>query len=301
MNPKTEAPPRDWRVPGALILVQVLFASLSVAGKLVLADLPPRALVAARVTVAALIFIAIRAIVGAPKRMPARDLAVTVVHAFFGIIANQLLFVEGLAHTTAINAIVVQSLIPVFTVAVAVVLKHEKPTLSKTVGLAIALCGVALLVGLDRVEGGHTLGNVLVTLNALSFSIYLVISRGIFERYGTVEVMTWTFIFGAVGVLPFGVLPFIENAHRVSLIGGWALTWIVIGPTVGTYFLNGWALRRAPASLVAVFIYVQPVIGALLAAAILGEIPGKSTVSGALLIALGITVVTRRLLQFRSV
>ena len=72
-------------------------------------------------------------------------------------------------------------------------------------------------------------------------------------------------------------------------------------PTVGTYFLNMFALRRVPASLVAIYIYVQPVIGALMAAAMLGERPSPSTYAGGALIGAGIWLVTREARRARAV
>ena len=53
---------------------------------------------------------------------------------------------------------------------------------------------------------------------------------------------------------------------------------------MGTYFLNLFALKRVPASLVAIYIYVQPIVGALMAAAALGERPSLSTFVGGALI-----------------
>jgi drug/metabolite transporter (DMT)-like permease len=44
------------------------------------------------------------------------------------------------------------------------------------------------------------------------------------------------------------------------------LAYAVIFPTVVAYFLNLWALKRAPASLVAIYVLAQPLIAAALAA-----------------------------------
>ena len=71
-------------------------------------------------------------------------------------------------------------------------------------------------------------------------------------------------------------------------------------PTVGTYFLNMFALQKVPASLVAIYIYVQPVIGALMAAAALGERPSASTFVGGALIGAGIWLVTREARRARA-
>jgi drug/metabolite transporter (DMT)-like permease len=278
----------------ALIAVQVMFASLGVAGKLVLRELPPFGLIAFRTPVAALLLLAVSAF-SPRERVAPRDLASIFVYALFGIIANQLLFIEGLQRTTATNAVVIGATIPVFTVGVAVALRREQATRAKMIGLLVAFLGAMAIVGAGRFEaGGSRLsGNLLIVANSLCFSIYLVISRGVLERYRTLTVITWTMLFGALGVLPFGAVDLYTHARLLSPTSWTCLVWIVLFPSVGTYFLNAYALKRAPSSLVAIYIYVQPVLGALLAAAMLGERPLLFTAIGGALIAGGITLVNR--------
>ncbi len=284
--------PRQPSVHLALAAVQIMFASLSVAGKLVLVEMPPRGLVAIRVTLATAIFFTVRAFSGQLESVAPKDLARLALYSFFGIVANQLLFVEGLQRSTAINAVVIQAVIPVFTVGVAVVLRREKATWARILGLALGLGGALYIVsGRGKFEAAYGVGNLLLLSNALCFATYLVISRPILARYRTVTVVSWTFLFGSIGVLPFGASA--AWTHADMSANAWAaLCWIVVFPTVGTYFLNAFALKRAPSSLVAVYVYLQPVMGGLMAASVLGERPAPTTLIGGLLIAAGIAVVT---------
>jgi drug/metabolite transporter (DMT)-like permease len=72
------------------------------------------------------------------------------------------------------------------------------------------------------------------------------------------------------------------------------LAYIVLIPTIGAYYLNAWALARVSPSTVAVYIYLQPVIGFLLAVLFLGEpFTFKSIVAGILIFA-GVFLVTRK-------
>lgn len=286
------------RVHLALIAVQAMFASLSIAGKLALQDMAPRALIAVRAPAAALILFGLRALIGPVERVPPRDLVVLAVLALFGIIINQILFVEGLARTTATNAIVLNATIPVFTTGVAIALRREQATLLRLIGLGVAFAGALVVAsggagGRFSLDATHLTGSALLLANSLSFAIYLVLSRPILQRYKTITVISWVMTFGALGVLPFGAHLFVAAAPHVTQTGWLAVLWIVVFPTVGTYFLNAYALRRAPASLVAIYIYLQPILGAGMAAVVLGERPHLSTLTGGLLIAAGIALVTR--------
>jgi drug/metabolite transporter (DMT)-like permease len=272
-----------------------MFASLSVVGKIVLRELPPFAVIAFRAPAATVILLGACLFLRANLKMPARDLGTLVIHAFFGITANQLLFIAGLQRSTATNAVVIGAIIPVFTVGVALLLKRERATAAKLVGLAVAFTGALTVIGGGKLEAGgeRLLGNLLFVANSLCFSIYLVISKPLLARYQTLPAITWTMLFGALGVLPFGAADFVAREGGISVVTWMGLAYIAIFPTVGTYFLNAYALRRAPSSVVAIYIYVQPVIGAGLAALFLHERPTIFTGAGAGLIALGIFLVNR--------
>ena len=285
----------------ALVLVQLMFASLSVAGKLVLRELPPFGLIAFRAPAAALLLLAIRAL--RPwERVAWRDVPQLAVQAFFGIVANQLLFIMGLERSTATNAVVIGATIPVFTVGVAVALDEERATPAKLAGLAIAFAGAMVIVG-----GGHfqasgrvLVGNLLILANSLSFSIYLVISRPMLKRYRTLTVVTWVMGLGALGVLPFGAGTLVQHAPTLST-GAWVgLVYIALFPTVGTYFLNAFSLKRAPSSLVAIYVYAQPLLGAAMAAVLLDERPTVFIGLGGLFIGIGIFLVNRAALTSKA-
>jgi drug/metabolite transporter (DMT)-like permease len=280
----------------ALMAVQLMFASLAIVGKMVLRDgvLSPFGLIAARVTAATVVLLAVRALWKTRERVERRDLPEIAVYAFFGITANMLLFIAGLQRTTATNAVVIGATIPVFTAGVAVALRKEAATLPRVVGLAVACIGAMVVVGAGQFEGGgqRLIGNLFCVANSLSFSIYLVISRRLLAKYSPMTLVVWTFVFGTLGILPFGLPDLIGAAPHLSPKIWGCIAYIVVFPTVGTYFLNMFALQRAPASLVAIYIYVQPVVGALMAAAALGERPSASTFVGGGLIACGIALVT---------
>jgi drug/metabolite transporter (DMT)-like permease len=286
----------------ALIAVQLMFASLSIVAKIALRELSPFALICARVTAATLVLLAVRMIVRPKERVEARDMPELAAYALFGVTANMLIFIEGLTRTTATNAIVIGTTIPVFTVGVAVVMRKEAATLAKVMGLVIACIGAMVVVGAGRFEGGsgRLLGNLLIVGNSLSFSIYLVISRRLLSKYSPMTVVTWTFVFGALGVLPFGAHALAVAAPHLSARGWSCVAYIVLFPTVGTYFLNMFALQKVPASLVAIYIYVQPVVGALMAAVALGERPSTPTFVGGALIGSGIWLVTREARRVRA-
>jgi drug/metabolite transporter (DMT)-like permease len=205
------------------------------------------------------------------------------------VIANQLLYITALTRTTATTTQTLVTAGPALTLLVAIVLRRETATGGKWLGIGFAAVGALYLVGAGA-GLDETIGNLLVVLNVLAFSIYLVISRDILSRYSPLTVITWVFVFGALGMTPIGWGAMVAEVGRLSLVTWLAVAWIVLIPTVGAYYLNQWALQRVEASVVAVFAYLQPIGTALLAMPLLGERPGWRLIPAAALIFLGVGI-----------
>jgi drug/metabolite transporter (DMT)-like permease len=178
------------------------------------------------------------------------------------------------------------------TLLVAILLRHESATPAKWLGIALAGSGALLLVGVG-LHQGSVLGNLLALANVTAYSVYLVISRGILGRYNALTVITWVFVFGVVGIFPWGIAPAMREVGGMGAATWAALAWIVAVPTVAAYYLNVWALARAEASLVAMFVYIQPVMTASLAIPFLGERPSPRMIPATLLIFAGVWVSIR--------
>jgi drug/metabolite transporter (DMT)-like permease len=178
---------------------------------------------------------------------------------------------------------------PAFTLLVAILLRRESATPAKWVGIALAASGAVALVGAGF-GSGTAAGNLLALLNVACYSIYLVISRDVLKRYDALTVITWVFVYGTLGIAPWGAWGLASLDAAPSTATWLALAWIVVVPTVGAYYLNLWALKRVEASLVAVFVYLQPVLTAILAAWLLNEHPSPRLLPAAALIFAGVGV-----------
>lgn len=295
-----------WRPHLALVAVQLFFGTWPIVGKIVLRALPSTTLAAARVLGGALAFLILSR---SFKRIAAAgrtDYLRFALYGLLGVALNQLLFIKGLSLTTVINANLLGTMIPVFTLAGSVVLGRESFSPRVALGLAVAAFGAAYLInpfGADFSESS-TAGNLLLVANAFFYGLYLALSQDAIRRYGAMTVLTWMFLLANVVTLPVGLysLKDVQPAGVGTTV--WlALLYIVVVPTVLTYYLNAWALGRVEPSVVAVYIYLQPLIALALAPLVLGERPGSRTLVSALLIFAGVGIVTikRRSREFEEV
>lgn len=277
------------RVHLALITVQVLFGLWPVAGSAVLGVLSPQALIGFRLFLGApCLLLVARLSAARGPRVTRADLPTLFGLAILGITANQILFVEGLKRAGPINASVLLLIIPAVTLLVATVLGRERPSRLRLVGVAIAISGALALVGVERFQlhDEKLVGNLLLIANSTSYALFLVLARPLIGRLGSLRVMSWVFVLGALQCSPYVAPSFL--ALDPGALPAWAigsLLFILIGPTLLTYILNGYALTRVESSVVAVYIYLQPLIATTAAWLVLRQKPTLRTfVAGAIIV-----------------
>ncbi len=245
----------------ALILVQIIYASGVIVGKLVLPVVPAPVIVTLRMIIASVAFFVAHRVIRGTVPRPGSDWARFALLGVLGGAGNQLLILLGLTRTTAINAAILIPMIPIFTVVFGWILRLYRPGPLKWTGVAIAAVGTVYLIGPDRVSLAPdvALGNLLVlsgmAFNALAF----LLAKDLLQRYPPVTVAFCLTLAGLLGVLPLGLSAAgdVQRAGLTSHLVFW-LVYLVVFPTTVTYFLNLWSLRRASPTLVTSFIYLQP-------------------------------------------
>jgi len=277
-----------------LLAGQICFASLPVVGRLALAGIPPGAIPLVRTVGGALVFTLIAWRRGT-LRIARRDVPFLLLCALLGNVLNQELFIHGLARTTATNAVVLGATIPVFTALVVAILGRERPGIRRLLGMALAFGGVAVLVGAEELSTSseHFVGSVMILLNSLSYATYLAIVRPLSQRYDPIALLAFMFLAGIPMVAPIGVHAFATEVHPL-VAGDYAfLAFLIAVPTVGAYTFVQIGLRRAEASLVASYIYLQPVFATIGAALLLHEQVGARTVGCGVVVLAGVWLAAR--------
>ena len=197
-----------------------------------------------------------------------------VAYSILGVVINQYLFLSGLALTSAHVSAILMTLVPVFTLAAAIIAGRERPSLLKISGIAIAMAGALAVVGREGFRGTEKsfAGDLLLVGNAFSYALYLVLSKPDMRRLSPQRVIVRMFSIGAILMLPVSAWSMWKEPWATIPARAWvALVVVILGPTVVAYLLNAWALSHTDSSLVAAYIYVQPVLTMVLAAIFLGE------------------------------
>lgn len=279
----------------ALIVVQILFGSWPILGKVVLRSISVTSLVGCRLIGAAIAFALLQRQIQPLLKMRRSDFGLLVLCAVCGVIGNQLLYVKALSLTTVINAALLTTTIPVITLFVSILFGYDNWSLKRVLGILLAGAGVVYLIDPLRAQltTDTTTGNLLLLANALLYAIYLVISKRLLDRYGALNVITWIFLVSAVLMLPLSFYSFgNENIGAITWTVWLLIAVVILLPTVGAYYLNAWALTHVSPSTAAVYIYLQPLIAFGFAPLLLGESWSSKTIVATLLIFAGVALVT---------
>ena len=232
------------------------------------------------------------------EKIDKKDFITIFFAAVFGVGINMLLFLKGLELTTPIHASVIMTITPVIILVLSIFFLNEKLTKLKVLGIIIAFSGGILLTALGdstRVGDNVALGNLCIFINAVSYSIYVIIIKKLTAKYHPFTFIKWLFLFGVVLTLPFGYQETLEiQWHTFTPYIWFSVIFVVVGATFGTYLLNPLALNSLKASTVGTFIYLQPVIAGVFAIVMGVDAVSPVKLMAMLLIFSGVYLVTKK-------
>ena len=191
---------------------------------------------------------------------------------------------------------------PLTLVILGPLLLGERLTPREAAGAAVAVAGAGLVV-LNGVPGvtldvlPRWRGDILLVLSGVAYASYSLLGRTVLTDTNTAAITARSIVWGAVVMAPLAALEWGAGA-RPSATGSALLgtLYLALVITAGAYLVWNWALARVEAARAAPFLTVQPVVGALLGAIVLGEPVTRFTAIGGALVVVGLwmTVTGRR-------
>ena len=194
----------------------------------------------------------------APKeKIDRKDFIIFFFASIFGIALNMLTFFKGLEYTTPIHASVIMVVVPIIVLIMSSIFLKEKIIPKKIIGIMLGLSGAVVLsvYGKPTLSSENILlGNLLVFINAVSYSVYIIIIKKLSDKYHPFTFIKWLFLFGTFMVLPFGYSELeAVNWDIFTPYVVFETLFVIIGATFATYLLNPLALRQLKASTVSTF------------------------------------------------
>jgi drug/metabolite transporter (DMT)-like permease len=253
----------------ALFIAQIVYAlNYSIAKDLMPTYIGPIALVFLRIFGACILFW-ILSLFLKTETVAKKDLIKMLWLALFGIVINQVFFIYGLSLTHPINSAIIMISNPIMVFIFTLIILKERFTILKLSGLSLAIFGATtLLLFKGNLEfGSETIvGDLYTLINSASWAIFVVMVKPIMEKYNTVTVMRWIFLFGSFYILPIGLDDFTKTDwSRFNDYAIFATCFVVIATTFFAYLLNIYGLKSLSPSTVSAYIYLQPFLASIFA------------------------------------
>ena len=216
------------------------------------------------------------------------------------IIAAGLFFAGDLAvwHwsivlTSVANSTLLANLAPIFVTLAVWFLFRKRPAAGFLAGLAVALAGVAMLIGGDfRLGAREIAGDALGVVTAMFYAAYQLAVTRLRASVSTASLMAWSGLVTAAALLPLALLSG-ETIFPATGEGWVKLFGLALISQAAGQSLIAYAMAHLPATASSVGLLAQPVLAALYAWVLLGETLGWLQFAGGLAVLVGIRVAQR--------
>jgi drug/metabolite transporter (DMT)-like permease len=203
----------------------------------------------------------------------------------------------GLQFVPSARAALIFATTPLLTMLFAAVLRYERLTLPKSLGVVLTIVGVGLALGEQVVQSGSTstewVGELAVLASAACAAVCTVLYRPYLRKYPTLGVSALAMLasLGFLAVLAAREGFFTAMPHFTG--AGWlAVLFIGVSSGVG-YYLWLWALNHTTPTKVTIFLALSPLAASVWGALWLAESVSATFVAGLGCVGIGLWLATQ--------
>ncbi|MGA7928811.1 MAG: EamA family transporter [Candidatus Sulfotelmatobacter sp.] len=232
-------------------------------------------------------------------KLPARDLAYCFLLGTLGVAVSNYFYYVAIQRTNVATAIIVQYTAPVWVLFYVVVCGQQKFSLQKVVAVALAVTGIALVIGIVGTESNHgralrldSYGLMAALLASFSFAFYNVGGHRILVRHDRWRVLVWTLTAAAAFWLVVNPPWKIVAAHYAPAQWLFLFVFSMIS-VLGAFSLYFLGLQHLEPTRAIIASCLEPVFSIVLAALLLGEVLRPMQTLGIVLVLAAIVIVQR--------
>jgi drug/metabolite transporter (DMT)-like permease len=283
------------RVDLALLTVPVIWGVNYTVIKAALREIQPFAFNGLRFTLATFTILILLLHRGTPLRIPREGLLSLVLLGVLGNTVYQLLFIEGVAHTTAANASLIMAAVPMLVAVLATTFRRDRLLGRGWVGVALAVGGLVLVLSARKgggYLGGNLRGDLLMLAAAGTWALYSVLASSVMARNPHLPATLITFLSGTPVLLLVAIPSFASQDWRAVGVKGWAgVAFSGVVAIALAYLIWNTGLGAIGGTRTAVYSNLTPLIAATLSWFTLGErwSPGQFVGAATVLVGIALT------------
>ncbi|VBB45905.1 conserved membrane hypothetical protein [uncultured Paludibacter sp.] len=230
------------------------------------------------------------------EKIPRKDIVKLFFAALFGIVLNQMVFLEGLSITSPIDASLVVTLLPIVTMVLAAFIIREPITWLKIMGVIVGACGAMLLIFNSSASGktGNFRGDLIILISTFSFAFYLTMFKDLISRYSPIHTMKWMFLFATLVSYPFCHSSLMQtNFAAFDYMIYLKIFYVVFFATFIAYLLIPIGQKTLRPTTLSMYNYEQPIVASLATIMIGLDKLSYENVLSAVLVFAGVYIVTQ--------
>jgi drug/metabolite transporter (DMT)-like permease len=213
-----------------------------------------------------------------------------------GMLGNglyQILFIEGIARTRAGDAALLISAAPALMAIIGWLRGSERTGLRGVIGIALSVVGIGLVVfgdsGFATAGSSRLLGDALILVACLCWSLYTVLLKPYTERIEGVPLSTVTMVGGLIPLLLVALPSLARTEWSAVSLGAWtAVAYSGLFALALAYLFWYRGVKLLGPTRTGMYANLQPIIALLVAWATLGEQPHLPQIAGAACIMSGL-------------
>ncbi len=231
------------------------------------------------------------------ESIPLKDVVLLFFAAILSLSTNQLPFIVGLSMTSPIDASIVVTMLPILSMVFAAIFIREPISFKKAFGVLLGASGALILIFGSNHQGagqGNFIGNAVVFMAVLSFSLYLTLFKNLISKYSPFTVMKWMFLFGTIQCYPFchnALVTTNFSAMESSVV--WRILYVVVIATFVSYILLAVGQKVLRPTTLSMYNYLQPIVASIVSVFIGLDTFGPEKIISAILVFVGVYFVTQ--------
>ena len=250
-------------------------------GKVALQSVDALTLSVARVVGGAILMLIIGVFKGLHIPTSWREWGVYILLGATGNFIYQVVFNEGLRTIPAATSSIIMALTPMVTALMALIVYKDRIRPIGWLFTVTAFVGVAVII-LWNSTLTIPMGAIWTLIGMVLFAIYNILNRGLsLKGYNSITIAMWSMFTGAIMALPFADHA-IDMIVAAPISAKLAMLYLAFFSSALGFVFWSYAFEYAEkVSDVTNFMYISPIVAAIVAAFLLGEIPNMGLYIGA--------------------
>lgn len=259
-----------------LFALQLIWASSYVAMKFALAEMPLGLILILRYGIATFLFLVLGCF-RFRNKFSLREWILLLLVGILNFSGSPYFQLKALTMTQATDTAILIAFEPLITALLAILFLKEALKLSTFLTLIIATLGVLIMTGFTATQESalhmtRLLGNLCFLFSLVCEATSTITSRHLTQKHNPFQLIAWMTLAGFIGNC-IGNAKFL-NLHPLQSISGagWLAT-IYLGLFCSAIGYGGWTflVKKIPVNQLSLSLFLQPVLGSLIAALVLNE------------------------------